>query len=198
MGSYSSGLRRLAALVAVNVVVGAAVLASLNLFSKIVIDHHAALFDVIATLSGGSKNGKDSDAGVYGSLAPNWMMNPNYTDPRRAAIIFDEFDQLDTEYRPFIGWSRMPFKGQTITVDDSGDRIHSSTQVPRTDLRVARFFGGSTQWGTGSGDDHTIPALFERMTGDYQVFNHGETGFNSRQSVARLVNVFNQGERAAL
>ena len=47
-------------------------------------------------------------------------------------------------------------------------------------------------WGTGVDDHTTIPAHFNALHPDYRVYNHGESGFVSRQGLARLVNLVNQ------
>jgi lysophospholipase L1-like esterase len=49
-------------------------------------------------------------------------------------------------------------------------------------------------WGTGVDDENTIPARFNALHPDYRVHNHGESGFLSRQELARLINLVNQGE----
>jgi lysophospholipase L1-like esterase len=116
---------------------------------------------------------------------------PNFTDKERAKTIFDEFRDLRTEYAPFVVWSRMPYAGRATTVNGAGDRVHSKT----TDdpVGVVRFFGGSSTWGSGVDDEATLPARFNALYPSYEVHNHGETGFNSRQELARLVNLVNQG-----
>jgi len=105
-------------------------------------------------------------------------------------LIYREKKQLETRYVPYMAWSRKPFLGKTTTVNNEGDRIHPST----TDrpLKHVRFFGGSTMWGTGVDDDNTIPAHFNALHQNYRVYNHGESGFVSRQELARLVNLVNQ------
>jgi len=105
-------------------------------------------------------------------------------------LIYREKKQLETRYVPYVAWSRKPFLGKTTTVNHEGDRIHPST----TDrpIKHVRFFGGSTMWGTGVDDHNTIPAHFNALHQDYRVYNHGESGFVSRQGVARLVNLVNQ------
>jgi len=55
-----------------------------------------------------------------------------------------------------------------------------------------RFFGGSTVWGRGVADADTIPGHFNRLHPEVAVHNHGESGFVSRQELARLVNLINQ------
>jgi hypothetical protein len=111
-------------------------------------------------------------------------------DQDYAYLIYREKKQLDTRYVPYIAWARKPFSGKTTTVNDEGDRVHPST----TDrpIKHVRFFGGSTMWGTGVDDHNTIPAHYNALHQDYRVYNHGESGFVSRQELARLVNLVNQ------
>jgi len=49
-------------------------------------------------------------------------------------------------------------------------------------------------WGGGAPDNGTIPALFSSISG-MPSYNKGEQGFNSRQGIARLVNLLAQGEK---
>lgn len=105
-------------------------------------------------------------------------------------LIYREKKQLETRYVPYIAWSRKPFMGETTTVNNEGDRIHP-TMTDRP-IKHVRFFGGSTMWGTGVDDHNTIPAHFNALHQDYRVYNHGESGFVSRQGLARLVNLVNQ------
>ncbi|MBW2269256.1 MAG: hypothetical protein JRH16_11830 [Deltaproteobacteria bacterium] len=117
---------------------------------------------------------------------------PTLPDRELARQTFDEFDALQTNYAPYFAWSRAEFHGETITVAADGDRKHRPrTQRPEG---VVRFFGGSTMWGKGVVDEKTIPARFNDLRPELEVYNHGESGFVSRQSIARLVNLANQEE----
>ena len=49
------------------------------------------------------------------------------------------------------------------------------------------FFGGSTMWGTGASDSQTIPSHFNSLT-NMSVYNFGQGGWNSRQSLNQLIN----------
>lgn len=117
---------------------------------------------------------------------------PNYVDKERARKVFAETRQLGTRYVPFVEWKRKPFRGETVNIDEEGDRIH---RAPGGGERgVVRFFGGSTTWGTGVDDDHTIPALFNAIHPDWTVRNHGESGYYSRQELERLIGLVHLGE----
>jgi len=121
---------------------------------------------------------------------------PNYVDKAHSRTIFDETHKLETRYAPFVEWQRETFRGETITVDEQGERRH---RPPGGGERgVVRFFGGSTVWGTGVDDDHSIPALFNARRPDWTVRNHGESGYNSRQQLERLESLVQLGERIDL
>ncbi len=111
-------------------------------------------------------------------------------DQDYAHLIYREKEQLETQYIPYVAWGRKPFSGKTITINSEGDRAHHlTTDQP---VKHVRFFGGSTTWGTGVDDQNTIPAHFNELHQDYRVYNHGESGFVSRQELARLINLVNQ------
>ena len=115
---------------------------------------------------------------------------PNYPDKARAKQILGEFKQLQTRFVPFVDWTREPFRGQTTTIDATGQRVHPDTTA--RPVGTVRFFGGSTMWGSGVADDETIPAAFNQLHPDYRVHNHGESGYTSRQSLDALINQVNQ------
>jgi lysophospholipase L1-like esterase len=123
---------------------------------------------------------------------------PNYADKAQARRMYDEYrPSLRARYEPFVGWTRLPWKGEFTNIDNEGDRIHVAPAHtgPR---RTARFFGGSTMWGTGAADAGTIPALFNELHPEYAVHNHGETAFTARQGLTRLITLLTRGETVDL
>ncbi len=158
--------------IAINALVLLGMVYVLNTLSAVALDAQYQLEDLV--------KGEDSRASL-----------PPYRDRERAALILDEFRALRTQYAPYVAWSRSPFQGETTTVGPKGDRIHPhTTETPK---QIVRFFGGSTVWATGVDDRGTIPALFDQKFRDVVAYNHGESGFVSRQSLARLINLVNQG-----
>ncbi len=105
-------------------------------------------------------------------------------------LIYQEKKQLQTRYAPYMAWARKPFSGKTTTINSEGERTHLLTTD--TPSRHIRFFGGSTMWGSGVDDQNTIPAHFNALHPNDQAHNHGQSGFVSRQGLARLVNLVNQ------
>ena len=85
-----------------------------------------------------------------------------------------------TGWQPFVYFRRKPYAGALIHVDAHGFRAtvnptHSENQ------RSVWLFGGSTVWGTGVSDAHTLASELARA-GSVQVLNFGETGYVSAQS----------------
>jgi len=130
---------------------------------------------------------------IYKGLFPSVnkkASSPSLKDKDLARTIYREKKLLRTQYVPYLAWSRLPFQGKTTNVNEDGDRSTPSTT--KHPVGHIRFFGGSTMWGSGVDDQNTIPAHFNTLHPNYQVHNHGEAGFLSRQELARLVNLVNQ------
>lgn len=117
----------------------------------------------------------------------------NYQNVPWAQKHFAEFKELDVEFSAFTGWHRLPFAGETITIDPER-RNRVTPAISGHGGPVTYFFGGSTMWGTGSNDANTIPALFQNISGSEAV-NFGETGWNAHQSLNQLIRIYVEGGR---
>lgn len=115
---------------------------------------------------------------------------PNYRGVEWAGQHFREFARVSTIYFDFIGWRRAPFAGTTINIDAQGYRVHP--QAPRREEAQVWFFGGSTTWGPGASDAHTIPARLQQRAGR-TVFNFGESAYTAHQSYNLLMKSYLQG-----
>ena len=109
---------------------------------------------------------------------------PTYSNKEFSIELLNEFSKLPTNYRSFIGWRREKVKFKYTNISgpynarkSKGESINNSVW----------FFGGSTMWGTGASDLQTIPSHFNSLT-NIPVYNFGETGWNSRQSLNQLIN----------
>ena len=78
---------------------------------------------------------------------------PNYQGADWAKTHFREFAELVTVHHSYVGWRRLPYRGETIEIDDDGIRRTYVDPAARPTKTIA-FFGGSTMWGSGSDDDH--------------------------------------------
>lgn len=118
---------------------------------------------------------------------------PNYDDNRgHAQAVMYDYNRLIHEYYPFVGWKALPYKGKTTTINETGNRIHTPPAVDGPISGSVHFFGGSTMWGEGSDDQHTIPALFNEEVTDHQVFNHGQLAYNTRQNLDALISLYSK------
>lgn len=109
---------------------------------------------------------------------------PNYQGIAWAAKHFREFSGLSSLYEDYIGWRRAPFAGETIHIDSEGYRQHPG--APKREAADIWVFGGSTVWGPGASDEHTIPARLQAHT-QRGVFNFGESAYTAHQGYNLLM-----------
>ncbi len=115
-------------------------------------------------------------------------------DPVWPLVNARELGRLADRFSPWVYFRQRPFHGQTITIDENGRRATwqppgaSESRAGRRPLVV--FLGGSTLWGYGARDMHTIPSLvaqrlFERGRA-VDVQNQAEIGYVSTQELVAL------------
>ena len=95
-----------------------------------------------------------------------------------------------TRFEPYYHWRRNFFNGKYINIANNGTR--ASTLPKNTNTQANIFiFGGSTTWGTGAIDKHTIPSFLQQKINqsglDFRVTNYGESGFVSTQELNLLL-----------
>jgi hypothetical protein len=122
---------------------------------------------------------------------------PNYEKDRdQAKAVFTDYNRVQHQYEPFVGWKTLPYTGKTLHISNEGQRIHTPPTFTGTRTKTVRFFGGSTTWGEGSDDQHTIPALFNEALPQYEVFNHAQLAYNSRQELDALITSYSKENKA--
>ncbi|HEY8934169.1 MAG TPA: SGNH/GDSL hydrolase family protein [Cyclobacteriaceae bacterium] len=122
---------------------------------------------------------------------------PNYKqDPELAKAIFKDYNSLKHQYEPFVEWKVLSYTGTTTHVDEKGFRVHTPPATSTDSSTSVFFFGGSTMWGEGSDDQHTIPALFNTLNPNYRVSNQGQLAYNSRQELDGLINLYSKNTKA--
>ena len=119
---------------------------------------------------------------------------PTYSNKEFSLELFNEFSKTPSKYMSFIGWriKKVNFKYTNIsgpynTRKSKGESINNSVW----------FFGGSTMWGTGASDMQTIPSHFNSIT-NIPVYNFGEIGWTSRQSLNQLINAIGDGNNPSV
>ncbi len=118
---------------------------------------------------------------------------PNYAGVDWALTHFQELQSLGTKYVSYVEWRRKAFKGKTITISGPYRQRRTVGHTDATKPSVY-FFGGSTMWGTGADDAHTIPSQFAQLSG-FRVENFGEVAYTSHQSLMLLIQVLQDGHR---
>lgn len=117
-----------------------------------------------------------------------------YANPYLAEEYFKEL--TDAKARVWASYTQSQqtdYAGKFINVHEGTRRTWHSEAIKddkRTRLKIF-FFGGSTLWGLGSGDDFTIPSLVAKMLAENgisaDVTNYAVIGDVTTQSLIRLV-----------
>ena len=123
--------------------------------------------------------------------AAETMAMPNVVDEPWAASFGESLAdfQLETPtYVPFIVAAPHPFRSPHLNVEDGARRSYQPSPSPgATPLRVA-FFGGSTTFGIGQRDEHTVPSEVARLAEEdgvtLEVHNYGFPAWVSWQEQA--------------
>ena len=120
------------------------------------------------------------------------------------AEYFKALNHAGLRWYPYVYWKSIPESSPYLNVDPQGNRVTwNKPSRPgrngRTPLIVFTF-GGSTMWGYGVRDDHTLASLISRYLGgqtdyDVRVFNYGQLGYVSTQEVLLLYELLSQGLR---
>jgi hypothetical protein len=115
---------------------------------------------------------------------------------------WDEFKaSKQTRYVPYVGWTRRPFAGAHVNIDERGVRRTHEPAGAGPATPAVFVFGGSTVWGTGARDGHTIPSELARAAERHgvalRVTNFGESGYVSWQGVLALTRRLAAGDRPA-
>ncbi|HYM32162.1 MAG TPA: hypothetical protein VEU47_12725 [Candidatus Cybelea sp.] len=161
-------------LIAINVALLLAAMLALNFLSALALD----LRDGAHALSGGKRDAR--------------IDLPAYADKAAATQIFNDYYKTSARYTAILGWTMRPMTSATLTIGQDGRR---STGLPPGGPVTLQMFGGSTMWGTGADDRHTIPGLLQARFPAITVENNAQSGFTSRQSLDALINLLNQGRR---
>lgn len=104
---------------------------------------------------------------------------------------FKTLKSLSTTYYDYITLRRDDVQSDTINIVN-GVR---TTSIPvETNLQgEVWFFGGSTTWGSGVDDNHTLSSIFAHKYSSIAK-NFGESGYIARQSLSYLQNLYIQNK----
>lgn len=121
-----------------------------------------------------------------------------YDDANWARDYFREFHESDVlSYEPFLAWAREDYSGQHVNVENGVRKTYNPGAEPPAALELYAF-GGSTMWGIGSRDEHTIPSYLSKLAEAHgmplKVSNYAEKAYVNWQEVVRLSELCAQGD----
>lgn len=135
-------------------------------------------------------NTNESASGDNREILPVYNNYPSYSKYWK-----EHTKSTSTHFEPYFHWKRNTFHGASINISING--IRSTTPPKSHNNKTIFIFGGSTMWGTGSKDSHTIPSFLQQELNNsnynYKVTNFGETGFVSTQELNLLLLQLAQG-----
>lgn len=113
---------------------------------------------------------------------------PVYDDYINSGEFWKEhIEAWNIHFEPYYHWRRDRFQGKYTNVSNDGVR-YTVTQGDIKNAKKIFMFGGSTLWGTGNKDEHTIPSFLQSMLGKkYKIYNYGETAYVSTQEFNYLL-----------
>lgn len=119
-----------------------------------------------------------------------------WVDEYRAALIAYQLD--GGSYTPFLVSAPRAFASESLNTTDVERVSYVPDPAGASPLRVA-FFGGSTMFGVGQRDEHTIPSAVARVAEEsgipLEVHNYGLPGWVSWQELQYLERLLARGER---
>jgi lysophospholipase L1-like esterase len=143
-------------------------------------------------------------------IKPDWLRPPALWDRADAlagepwvdAYFKEWWNSYQVAWEPYAYWRRLPHDGEYIHVGEDGLRrtwTPSASDGAAPPAARVYMFGGSTLWGFGARDDHTIPSCLARALAEHPgppvaVSNLAETGYVSTQGVLTLLRRLQHGD----
>lgn len=130
---------------------------------------------------------------AVGALHKRLVLYQNYANPELGEttlkkIIEETWHRRNYRYEPFTQFKEVPRTGRYVNITPAGFRVtHNQGPWPPTRDSYSLFlFGGSTTFGYGVQDDHTIASFLQGLLGQASpqplyVYNFGRGGHYSTQ-----------------
>ncbi len=121
-------------------------------------------------------------------------------------VHYREIEQLQELWHPYVLFRQKPFRGETITIGPDGARATwqspdagGGTPAAGKPIKKILALGGSSLWGFGARDDHTIPSLLARLLDQkgwrIELRNRTELGYVNTQELITLTREIQGGYR---
>lgn len=104
-----------------------------------------------------------------------------------------------SDFRAFIHWNNLEFHGKYInTYPDGIRKTWHPDNAPEKGAKTVFCFGGSTLFGSGSRDDHTIPSQLSKMLNrdnySWEIVNYGVPAYTLSQEVVYFTQLLKNGK----
>jgi lysophospholipase L1-like esterase len=135
------------------------------------------------------------------------VIDAGYSGETWPVLHYRELESLADRWEPYVYFRQRPFSGQTVRIDREGLRLTWQPPPAPPGSGEPKAFqilmlGGSSLWGFGARDDHTIPSLVARKLYEsglrVEVRNLAEIGYVSTQEVVALLRELQAGYRPDL
>ena len=123
------------------------------------------------------------------------------------AQYFKSLNRVRMRWYPYSYWKPVPMSSPYLNIDADGNRVtwRKAHQASAGERPVLRLFmlGGSSLWGTGVRDDHTLASLLAKWFSanpgyDVEVTNLGQIGYVNTQELLLLYQLLRRGQRPDL
>lgn len=124
-----------------------------------------------------------------------------YKDKEWAEPLFKEYQKIkELEFDQYVGWKTRGYHGEFFNIGKNGVRkAFNPSPMIGGESDSIYVFGGSSIWGVGARDDHTIPSCLAKNLNQHGyhfiVENYGERGYTFTQNIIRLILLLREGRR---
>lgn len=112
-------------------------------------------------------------------------------------MLHESWQELTFDYAPFVEFRVQPFSGDHVTVYEPGYRNDDQLNWPSPE-KSAFLFGGSTTFGIGVSNEHTITHYLSKRIPDRAIYNFGVPAYFSTQERIAFFNLVTQGFKPAI
>ena len=133
-----------------------------------------------------------SDVEAYTRISPD--------DVARFLHEQDAMGSLGVQYAPWVQFRNPPFHGKYLNADPRGFRLTAAPRRSSPNPVRVWVFGGSTTFGYGVPDDHTIPSYLQKLADQERpgqpllVRNRGQAFYYSSQELLLFFFLLREGE----
>ncbi len=110
---------------------------------------------------------------------------------------FEQTTNIKARWAPYVYWRMREMSSDTVNIDALGRRKTVQNVIANETNLLVYMFGGSTLWGWGVPDQHTIPSEVASLLNqkNIKIVNYGEQGYVNTQSYLQLLLALRRGER---